>query len=400
MTQALDDSRSQPAERLADAALELCLERGLGALSARALAERSGFSASAMTYHFGSRANLVQALQARVATRLTAWRAEQAAALERLGPSWMTTPAWVASTLEDLLARQRDGLALEWELEAEAELGEAGLAPGARQALVDMHAFWCWGAARTGATDEAAEAWADLAAGLATALLPEPEPARRTAWTFDALARLDARLRRADVGAAAQARPTAEARIGDPPVAEGARRILDAALRVVGEKGVDRITHRDVAAAAGVSLASTTYFFRTKSDLLYAAFDDLHRRIRAEVLESLEKGQTPPFSMPGIVDAATPIAWRVRAMEALQRAAARDPALQLRARDMLFTRGATSLSVLRGSGVADADALDAFIWSTSMSAVLRRVRAGPQNRRAGDLADIGRRRMRTLFNVD
>jgi TetR/AcrR family transcriptional regulator, regulator of biofilm formation and stress response len=48
-------------------------------------------------------------------------------------------------------------------------------------------------------------------------------------------------------------------------------RIGRAALRVIGERGVEGLTHRSVAEAADVALGSTTYYFRTLDDILEAA---------------------------------------------------------------------------------------------------------------------------------
>lgn len=49
------------------------------------------------------------------------------------------------------------------------------------------------------------------------------------------------------------------------------QRIIDAAITVVGERGIAGLSHRSVAAAADVPLGSTTYHFATKDDLLVAA---------------------------------------------------------------------------------------------------------------------------------
>ncbi|HEY2602086.1 MAG TPA: TetR family transcriptional regulator [Thermoleophilaceae bacterium] len=49
--------------------------------------------------------------------------------------------------------------------------------------------------------------------------------------------------------------------------------ILEATLRVIGEGGVNSVTHRAVAQEAGVSLASTTYYFDSKSALIEEALD-------------------------------------------------------------------------------------------------------------------------------
>ncbi len=47
--------------------------------------------------------------------------------------------------------------------------------------------------------------------------------------------------------------------------------IVAAAARMVAEAGPDAVAHRAVAAAAGVPLAATTYYFRDLDDLLVAA---------------------------------------------------------------------------------------------------------------------------------
>src|SRR5690349_24946758 len=52
---------------------------------------------------------------------------------------------------------------------------------------------------------------------------------------------------------------------------ERRQRIIDAAIRVVGERGIAGLSHRAVAAAADVPLGSTTYHFATLDDLLVAA---------------------------------------------------------------------------------------------------------------------------------
>lgn len=52
---------------------------------------------------------------------------------------------------------------------------------------------------------------------------------------------------------------------------ERRQRIIDAAIRVVGEKGLAGLSHRSVAAEADVPLGSTTYHFKTLDDLMVAA---------------------------------------------------------------------------------------------------------------------------------
>jgi DNA-binding transcriptional regulator YbjK len=56
------------------------------------------------------------------------------------------------------------------------------------------------------------------------------------------------------------------------PARDGRERILLATLAIVGEVGVDGVTHRAVAARAGVSPGSTTHHFSGRTDLLREAF--------------------------------------------------------------------------------------------------------------------------------
>ncbi|MEU3853306.1 TetR family transcriptional regulator [Streptomyces sp. NPDC029554] len=52
---------------------------------------------------------------------------------------------------------------------------------------------------------------------------------------------------------------------------ERRQRIIDAAIRVVGSKGIAGLSHRTAAAEADVPLGSTTYHFATLDELLVAA---------------------------------------------------------------------------------------------------------------------------------
>ncbi|MEU4203278.1 TetR family transcriptional regulator [Streptomyces sp. NPDC045470] len=62
------------------------------------------------------------------------------------------------------------------------------------------------------------------------------------------------------------------------------QRIIDAAIRVVGERGIAGLSHRAVAAEADVPLGSTTYHFASLDDLLTAAL----RQVNGEWLTGIE----------------------------------------------------------------------------------------------------------------
>ncbi|MGW6978470.1 TetR/AcrR family transcriptional regulator [Streptomyces sp. NPDC054932] len=64
------------------------------------------------------------------------------------------------------------------------------------------------------------------------------------------------------------------------------QRIVDAAIRVVGEKGIAGLSHRSVAAEADVPLGSTTYHFKTLDELLVAALRQANEGFARVVADS------------------------------------------------------------------------------------------------------------------
>jgi AcrR family transcriptional regulator len=110
------------------------------------------------------------------------------------------------------------------------------------------------------------------------------------------------------------------------------RRILDAALELMGEGGADAITHRAVARRAKVSLGSTTYHYGTREELIRAAFRHYLTEVTA-LFESIGV-RTPRTGVDGVVELAVDVARRsiqepvaVRAEYELILSSARDPIL-------------------------------------------------------------------------
>ncbi|WP_406380739.1 TetR/AcrR family transcriptional regulator [Streptomyces sp. NBC_01618] len=75
-------------------------------------------------------------------------------------------------------------------------------------------------------------------------------------------------------------------------------RIIDAAIRVVGAKGIAGLSHRSVAAEADVPLGSTTYHFASLDDLLTAALRRSNENF-AEVMRASEALTDPAVDLAG-----------------------------------------------------------------------------------------------------
>ena len=75
-----------------------------------------------------------------------------------------------------------------------------------------------------------------------------------------------------------------------PPSRKGAKRktaIVDAALRVVGEEGIQGVSMRAVAAEASVPLGTVTYYFSDKEELIEAAFLSHSQRETSRIVTAL-----------------------------------------------------------------------------------------------------------------
>ncbi|HKC52265.1 MAG TPA: TetR family transcriptional regulator [Myxococcota bacterium] len=167
--------------------------------------------------------------------------------------------------------------------------------------------------------------------------------------------------------------------------------ILDAALRVIAERGTEQLTHRSVAAAAGVPLGSTTYYFASRDELVREAF----RRYVARVLGLLSEifGESRPSDAAGLVAFLVEVArrevsgrWTVIVEYELLLRAARDPAL---AAD--FRRYERTLT----SGLAEAleplGAPQPFESARTLIALVRGFELDGLTRGDADLDDLSRR---------
>ncbi|MEV6735804.1 TetR family transcriptional regulator [Streptomyces sp. NPDC051104] len=76
--------------------------------------------------------------------------------------------------------------------------------------------------------------------------------------------------------------------------------LLDAAVRIVGEQGVGALTHRAVAAAAAVSLASVTYHYPSIDDLRRATFEHAGSRIGLEFVGLSAHTAEEPDALPDL----------------------------------------------------------------------------------------------------
>ena len=135
------------------------------------------------------------------------------------------------------------------------------------------------------------------------------------------------------------------------------RAILQAALRVISDHGVDAVSHRTVAEEADVPLASTTYYFESLDELLEGAlemFVDEEAARLTTLAERLDGQDLPPLEVARLFRAE--LAHDVAQFE-LYVEAGRRPRLREAARRSIELYATVAATALRAAG-ADRPALD------------------------------------------
>ncbi|WP_395397899.1 TetR family transcriptional regulator [Novosphingobium sp. BL-8A] len=358
--------------RLKETAYSLARDAGLAALSARSLARETGMSPSAINYYFGNRELLISEICDRAIATSRTWREGRAAAQENRVPAWADLDDVFTSLLQDRLSQGTGVLALLQELEHEAAgCDQDGVLATLKAETAAEAAFWRELATSFGETSQASEAWASLALGLTSLLLSEPEAPVRSAWISAPATRLRQRLSGQPVTLVRLGGPDAARLASEAPANETAENILRCALEVIAEKGPERLVQREVASRAGVSLASITYFFRTKTDLISAAFSELCRMHCATLTDEALLDDRPIEESLAFHDRASLSG--MAAMDALLRASVRMPELAATADLIRQTRGVASLVLLRKGGLM-VDHLDAYLWACLHSGRYRMIR--------------------------
>lgn len=371
-------------ERLISTAADLLATGGLRSVTARALADLTGQSASAVNYHFAGREGLLAATFEAAAERVAHMRAAWAASL-RAGPPPEAFASWFAAFNLQRVAAAPPFLVLrEMRHDAARSPAHRGLA---RHELEASDAFWRQATAAFQLPAGAAEACADFSEAILGIHGGQPDHPDQTAWLIETVNRHCARLHgaRGTTSGWDGWRQLARARAGladrvEASLSGGAGRIAAAAAEVLGRDGLAGLTHRAVAAEVGLSLAAVSGAFPSRVSLVRAAFDHLIASIhtvrsgvvpdpgdRRPIAELTQEMAEALFDAEGAAPAG------LLALDELLSAAIREPDLRRDAEDLRASRGENSATLLlRMSHATDpADGLDAHILSIVATGAMR-----------------------------
>lgn len=367
-TAAPEPSReSRTAERLVEIALAAWETRGHAGMSARAIAQGAGQPVSSIYYHFADLERLLLSSQMRAIAIAQDWCDRRLAAIPaKLAPASEALPPLLAALIADWSVGHRP-LAFAWR---ECQL-VALRNDQYRPALTAWDRLW-------------ADFWAEICARCSV-----PDLARLTHYLFDGesflhLIRGNALLDAACLtevcqgwGAWLAGRPAPEgpwrrharteaARTATQPEARGdvAERIALAAADLVTRHGPAGLTHRAVAAEAGLTLGAISYHCRTSVELMEIAFERIYRRGMGRGLEPVSDYAVYRDMVLEEEDASDTMMSRL-AMNELLVAVARDETLQGFAAQLRYLRGRTSRHFLTALfGAPDAHSpLEAALFS-------------------------------------
>lgn len=323
------------------AALPLVAAEGLKGLSLRPLAEQLGTTAPALIRRFGSKdemiAALVEVAVAEDAAFLDGWLARIRALDVRDG-------ALMAEVAEAVLAdlagpeagRTRFYCELLQAAASRPEIAEAVAAWSARRL-----AFW------RAATDhlptpELAEILHGFSVGdAAYSLVLEPVAAYRWLRRLN-LRRLCCGLIPADGSQDLRAYKTFRAALDDlygdepvtPPMSDLQAKAAGHISALIIAEGADAVTHRAIAARAGLANSTLAYHFPRQEDLLRAGLDDMVSKVR-RATGATASDAPPDFNLTAVQSS--------RATLALALAAGRMPSLKPVAADLRRQRGESSV---------------------------------------------------------
>lgn len=368
-TRKANEETGKSPDKLILSALSAWELEGVTGVSARSLTAAAGLPASAIHYHFGSLGHLLDAAQAAAVASARLWCAAQCGAIGPDARSPVMLGSLLAALVDDWCENQR-GLAFAWREGLLAALRDPALTSWARRWDILWQEFFTQLCGQMGIAELATlTAWF-FDGACALHLLRWRRPLDRAgldelcggwaAWTGGELASHGAWF------ALGQADAKQLALLPEPDDAV-ARAIAEAASEIVAEYGVAALTHRAVAARAGLTLGTVSYKYRTSSDLLQGAFEAIYRRMLADSPET--RGEVLAITADEAimsVERGIPARADLLGTDELLVAAARNPALHTFAAQLRYSRGRSSGRVLQaivGAG-RPISAVDGAILST------------------------------------
>jgi AcrR family transcriptional regulator len=322
-------------DAIVDKALDLIASGGLAELTLRPLATGLGVSVPVISARMGSKEQLLEGLTQAAHTRDRAFLEKWAALAKAVGATDSASRAAIAElALREWVTRERRQAVLLIELVHDRALRRDRLA-ALEDWLDDAGRFWATLIFGDTALAELALGYVLDEAGFSLGIGDDPKYALLRSLCLQRFAR--GIFADADAGTgAAIASLIGLFDTAAPPAVEEEdpkrQRIIASAAELIVSQGIDSVTHRSVALAAGVPASTVVYHFGSRPALvvasLHAVIARFHRR-RSDI--RIGDGGGPPSD--------TSIEDLIKATSMIALASAREPSLRPYAIDMRRRRG-------------------------------------------------------------
>nr|WP_321440663.1 TetR family transcriptional regulator [uncultured Hyphomonas sp.] len=268
-----------------EAVLSTVRQDGLGDLTVRKIATRLGVSPALVNYHFGSQALLIEeaciVADQRIEAAWSGWTQLISDTSTREGDF----EACLFAAIRDLHCRLDREHALQWHALLRSIRAKAQMTAHAGQGAARI--FWENLLETAGVDTQLAASLRAFSLGVGFGYVVAGEQWKFDPWAHRLCGRFAARLQGRPLhpdGDSAFRQSAASWNMA-PAAPQSMHpthvKIINAAVDIILKDGAEAITHRSVAASAGVSLSSVTHFIKGKEELLKQAHDALFQRTRS-----------------------------------------------------------------------------------------------------------------------
>lgn len=282
----------QTKSAIVDATIALIAKKGVGAVTHRAVAEQGGVSLANTTYHFASKQDLIRQAYRQIIGLNTVFLSKTLAdSSQQTALSMDEVTEFLTFVSIRQMTERRDTIIAWFELMLEAARHE-----DMRALANDWYAasaeYWRSFVGRTDAPnpDQASRFVLSFLIGKYFYLISQGAPQAELLKMRASFSFLSHTIhgRTPSPSEAAPGLDTTQSEDVPPPMLDPApspkqsrseltrNQILDAAVRLIAQSGPAGIKMRDVAGAAGVSLAATTYHFRSRQHLIDTAYQRIY----------------------------------------------------------------------------------------------------------------------------
>ncbi|MEO1786843.1 MAG: TetR family transcriptional regulator [Pseudomonadota bacterium] len=275
------DRRSRKSDvEILGQAMAIVSASGVEALTVRALADRCAMSPSLISYRFGSKQGLVNALVDHVDERLAGLWADRCAGLPAEALDHGALGSLALGILVDNRISHWDLMRTAWALQVGALRETDTLFRPPRSAM--STAYWEHVLTLARLSPELADGLATTLESVGHTLLVGAHSPELTAWCGDVLALQFARLSDGQLFKPRESLARlkyAPAELKHSPALPAPKTpatIIETTKAIIRSDGYRAVSHREIARRSGVSLSSTTHHFASLDDILMSAYWSLY----------------------------------------------------------------------------------------------------------------------------